>query len=113
MQDFNLRRLREEIDQARKKAESEADRMHRKLRSQWDDWLSRPTTREQLPVEAFIASGVVSTALVVLAFVTVRYFHRVPNADWITLDMLRGRRLMKGYVTKCVLPNFGVLRVGR
>ncbi len=88
--------------------------MRRKLRSQWDDRLSRPTTRERLAVEAFIAGGVVSTtSLFVLARVSVRYFRRVPNADWITPNMLGGRRWMKGYVTKYALQSFGAIRVSR
>ncbi|KAI0696051.1 hypothetical protein C8T65DRAFT_832924 [Cerioporus squamosus] len=101
MQDLTLRRILKEADRLQKRAEYETERLRKQLRSQWDDWISRPTSREQLAVQAFIAGGVISTAsLIAMAFVSVRYFHRVPNAEWVTPDMLGGSRWLKGYVTR-------------
>ncbi|KAI0705983.1 hypothetical protein C8T65DRAFT_740708 [Cerioporus squamosus] len=38
-------------------------------------------------------------------YVYARYLRRIPNADWVTPDMLARRRWIKGYVTRCLPPT--------
>ena len=35
-------------------------------------------------------------------YVYARYLRRIPNAEWVTPDMLARRRWIKGYVTRCL-----------
>ncbi len=36
----------------------------------------------------------------------VRYLKRIPNSGWVTPDMMKRRRWIKGYVTRCSVSAF-------
>ena len=57
----------------------------------------------QLPPSLLLALGTALGAAGALGTrrAYVRYLKRLPNGDWVTPDVIRGKRWIKGYVTRC------------
>ncbi|CDO69941.1 hypothetical protein BN946_scf184836.g15 [Trametes cinnabarina] len=79
-----------------------------KLTQRADDLVSTLDARAaNLPPHLLIFTAFTLGGVTALAanFVYIRYIKRIPNAEWVTPDMLLKRRWIKGYVTRCFVGD--------
>ena len=68
----------------------------------WFDAKTRDVPREQLLAGAF-AAGCISA--IIVRRVHVRYLRRLPSSEWVTPDVLKKKRWIKGFVTRFVFQS--------
>lgn len=81
------------------------------IQAESDDVMKRLHAQfRSLPPQYQAASEIVAVVTITLGgrFIYARHLRRIPNADWVNPSMLKRKRWIKGYVTRC-LPAPSVL----